>query len=69
MISKNLDMQSPAAFLSYKSPLGVRGLFALMQKVSIISLMLVVSGLEYFTRQEDFELIKPGGIKIQASNC
>jgi hypothetical protein len=37
---------------------------AIMQKVAFISSMLLVLGLEYFTRAEDFKLIKPGKQKI-----
>jgi hypothetical protein len=37
---------------------------AVMQKVYIISSMLLVLGLEYFTNYEDFIQIKPGGQKI-----
>jgi hypothetical protein len=44
------------------------GLLAIMQKVSFISSMLLVLGLEYFTKYEDFKQIKPGGQKIQATN-
>jgi hypothetical protein len=40
------------------------GLLAIMQKVNFISSMLLVLGLEYFTKQEDFKQIKPGGQKI-----
>jgi len=36
----------------------------IMQKVYIISSMLLVLGLEYFTKYEDFIQIKPGGQKI-----
>ncbi len=36
------------------------GLLAIMQKVSFISSMLLVLGIEYFTNREDFSLIKPG---------
>ncbi len=42
------------------------GLLAIMQKVAFISSMLLVLGLEYFTEQEDFKQIKPGG--LQATN-
>ena len=44
------------------------GLLAIMQKVSFISSMLLVLGLEYFTKYEDFKQIKSGGQKIQATN-
>lgn len=44
------------------------GLLAIMQKVSFISSMLLVLGLEYFTKQEDFEQIKSSGQKTQATN-
>jgi hypothetical protein len=39
---------------------GNLGLLAIMQKVSFISSMLLVLGIEYFTKREDFSLIKPG---------
>jgi hypothetical protein len=39
--------------------LGYLGLSVIMQKVYIISSMLLVLGLEYFTKQEDFKQIKP----------
>ena len=44
------------------------GLAAIMQKVYSISSMLLVLGLEYFTKYEDFKQIKPGGRKMQATN-
>ena len=44
------------------------GLLAIMQKVSFISSMLLVLGLEYFTKYEDFKQIKSEGQKIQATN-
>jgi hypothetical protein len=44
------------------------GLLAIMQKITFISSMLLVLGLEYFTKQEDFIQIKLGGQKIQATN-
>ena len=43
---------------------GYLGLAAIMQKVYIISSMLLVLGLEYFTKYEDFEQIKSGRQKI-----
>jgi hypothetical protein len=43
-------------------------LSVIMQKVYIISSMLLVLGLEYFTKYEDFIQIKPGGQKIEATN-
>jgi membrane-associated HD superfamily phosphohydrolase len=39
--------------------LGYLGLSVIMQKVYIISSMLLVLGLEYFTKQQDFKQIKP----------
>ena len=48
--------------------LGYLGLSAIMQKVYTISSMLLVLGLEYFTKHEDFIQIKSGGHKIQAPN-
>ena len=47
---------------------GYLGLAAIMQKVYSISSMLLVLGLEYFTKYEDFKQIKWGGHKIQATN-
>jgi hypothetical protein len=44
--------------------LGHLGLSVIMQKVYIISSMLLVLGLEYFTRYEDFIQIKSEGQKI-----
>jgi hypothetical protein len=44
--------------------LGYLGLTAIMQKVYIISSMLLVLGLEYFTKYEDFIQIKPGEQKL-----
>ena len=40
------------------------GLLAIMQKVSFISSMLLILGLEYFAKQEDFKQIKLGGQKM-----
>lgn len=48
--------------------LGYFGLSVIMQKVYIISSMLLVLGLEYFTKNEDFIQIKSGGQKIKATN-
>lgn len=48
--------------------LGYIGLSVIMQKVYIISSMLLVLGLEYFTKYEDFVQIKPGENKIQVTN-
>ena len=48
--------------------LGYLGLSVIMQKVYIISSMLLVLGLEYFTKYEDFIPIKSGAHKIQATN-
>ncbi len=47
---------------------GNLGLLAIMQKVSFTSSMLLVLGLEYFTERDDFNQIKSGGQKIQATN-
>jgi hypothetical protein len=44
------------------------GLLAIMQKVSFISSMLLVLGIEYFAKKEDFKQIKSSGQKIQATN-
>ncbi|MES2726278.1 MAG: hypothetical protein V4643_04190 [Bacteroidota bacterium] len=44
--------------------LGYLGLSAIVQKVYIISSMLLVLGLEYFTKYEDFIQKKSGGQKI-----
>jgi hypothetical protein len=43
------------------------GLLAIMQKVSLISAMLLILGLEYFTRPEDFKQSKPNAQRIQAT--
>jgi hypothetical protein len=48
--------------------LGYWGLSVIMQKVYIISSMLLVLGLEYFTKYEDFTQIKSGEQKIEATN-
>ena len=48
---------------------GYLGLAAIMQKVYSISSMLLVLGLEYFTKYEDFKQIKPSTQRIQATNC
>lgn len=47
---------------------GYLGLTVIMQKVYIICSMLLVVGLEYFTKYEDFTQIKAGGQKLQAKN-
>jgi len=39
-----------------------------MQKVNFINSTLLILGLEYFTKQEDFAHIKPGRYKGQATN-
>lgn len=44
--------------------LGYLGLSVIMQKVYIICSMLLVLGLEYFTKNEDFKQIKSGRQKI-----
>ncbi len=44
------------------------GLLAIMQKVSFISSMLLILGIEYFTKVEDFKQIKPRRQKTQATN-
>ena len=44
------------------------GLLAIMQKVSFIGSMLLVLGLEYFTKQEDFIQNNLDGQKIQTTN-
>lgn len=48
--------------------LGYMGLSVIMQKVYIISSMLLVLGLEHFTKYEDFIQIKSGGKKIETTN-
>lgn len=48
--------------------LGYMGLAVIMQKVYIIFSMLLVLGLEYFTKYEDFIQIKSGGQKIEVPN-
>jgi len=40
------------------------GLLAIMQKVTFICSMLLVLGIEYFTKSKDFNVIKPIGEKI-----
>lgn len=47
---------------------GYLGLSVIMQKVYIISSMLLVLGLEYFTQYEDFIQIRSGGQKIEAAD-
>ena len=47
---------------------GNLGLLAIMQKMSFICSMLLVLGIEYFTKLEDFNLIKPGRQKMQTGN-
>ncbi len=47
---------------------GNLGLLAIMQKVTFICSMLLVLGLEYFTKQDDFKQIKPDGRKMQTTN-
>ena len=47
---------------------GYLGLAVIMQKVYSISSMLLVLGLEYFTKYEDFKQIKSEQHKIQATN-
>lgn len=49
-------------FTLYLYGTGNWGLLAIMQKISFISSMLLVLGLEYFTKQEDFKQTAP--IKI-----
>ncbi|PWT95163.1 MAG: hypothetical protein C5B52_18380 [Bacteroidetes bacterium] len=44
------------------------GLLAIMQKVSFTSSMLLVLGIEYFTKPEDFRPINKTGLKEQSSN-
>jgi hypothetical protein len=44
--------------------LGYIGLSAIMQKVYMVSSMLLVLGLEYFTQYNDFIQVKPGGQTI-----
>lgn len=44
------------------------GLLAIMQKVTIISSMCLILGLEYFTNQEDFIHMKPDRQKMPATN-
>lgn len=48
--------------------LGNLAVSVILQKVYIISSMLLVLGLEYFTRYEDFVQIKPGEQKTEATN-
>lgn len=44
------------------------GLLAIMQKVSFICSMLLILGIEYFTKLEDFISIKPDRQKTQSMN-
>lgn len=53
-------------FTLYLYGSGNWGLLAIMQKVSMISSMALVLGIEYFIKQEDFSQIKPSEQKIQA---
>jgi hypothetical protein len=55
-------------FTLYLYGSGDWGLLAIMQKVSFISSMLLVLGMEYFTKVEDFNYSKPGNQKIQETN-
>ncbi len=48
--------------------LGYLGLSVIMQKVYIISSVLLVLGLEYFTKYDDFKQTKPGEHKMQVTN-
>jgi len=48
--------------------IGYMGLAVIFQKVYIISSMLLVLGLEYFTKQEDFQQIIPAEQKIETTN-
>lgn len=48
--------------------LGYLGLAIIMQKVYVICAILLVLGLEYFTKYEDFMQIKSGGEKTQVTN-
>ena len=43
-------------------------LLAIMQKVTFINSMLLILGLEYFTKEKDFKQIKPDGQKIQSAD-
>ena len=47
---------------------GYMGLAVIMQKVYNISSMLLVLGLEYFTKYQDFIKIESGGQKIKSTN-
>ena len=47
---------------------GYLGLAVIMQKVYTTSSMLLVLGLEYFTKYEDFIQIKPEGQKVSTTN-
>jgi len=51
-------------FTLYLYGSGNWGLLAIMQKVSFICSMLLVLGIEYFTKSKDFNVIKPIGEKI-----
>jgi hypothetical protein len=47
---------------------GYLELAVIMQKVYVVSSILLVLGLEYFTKQEDFKQIEPGEQQTQATN-
>jgi len=51
-------------FTLYLYGSGDWGLLAIMQKISLICSMLLVLGLEYFTKKEDFQQTKPDGQKV-----
>jgi len=52
-------------FTLYLYGSGNLGLLAIMQKVSFICSMLLILGIEYFTKLEDFSIIKPNENKTQ----
>nr|WP_294936240.1 hypothetical protein [uncultured Flavobacterium sp.] len=55
-------------FTLYLYGAGDWGLLAIMQKIAVICSMLLILGLEYFTKKEDFRPIKAEGQKIEATN-
>jgi len=55
-------------FTLYLYGSGDWGLLAIMQKVTFICSMLLVLGIEYFTKLEDFNQVKPNSQKMQTKN-
>lgn len=55
-------------FTLYLYGAGDWGLLAIMQKIAVICSMLLILGLEYFTRKEDFKQVKQDVRKIEVTN-